>query len=837
MYICPVCKKLVSKDVRRLIYHLKHVHAFCDSQDYTLTCSQENCPRTYNNFGSYSKHLKRCHSHSNLVDLELHDYASNLPSTSSTPTAPTNSSAPTAPTNSENETDNNEESVETLLDDKDYLKKCVGVFVAKTYSASNATQSDVQKHISIASDLIDETLSSLQQQTVDMLNMYSIPLNDQPVQSLMQNFESARNMFEEVDSTYKMSKYFTDNLSIVEAKEIFLGHRAETTRRQGKFSQTLAADTCQYISVIDTVKFLFSCEHFERVYRQSNNRYDDRMHDYSDGLVFKRHELYKNQPNALQIQLYFDDFETTNPLGSKTKIHKMGAVYFCIRNLPSEYNSALNNIHLCLLFNSIDKDTYGLKKIFEPLLDDLRFLETKGIEVEIGGQITTLFGTVCILTADNLACHTLGGFVESFSANRFCRYCMVDKQMAQQEFDDDRLEMRNKDNYQLHVSEKNPAATGVKEDSCLNTLKYFHITEHVGVDVMHDLLEGVAPLEIKLMLQQFIYVEELFTLEQFNDRIVSTDYGYSNEKNKPNVIINLRTADNPVKQTASQMWCLLIFLPMLIGDFVSHDSQHWKLYVMLRDICDIAFAPVVTKGMAILLKQLTIDHHRLFKSIYPERNIIPKHHFMIHYWRLMFKFGPLVKLWCMRFEGKHNPLKKHAHVVCNFINISKTLAFKNQIKSMFDWKFGEPLDKKLKVPNTFQVMVGSLVKHEQFTECMKSFGQDISICSRVNLCSSVEMFGHSFKTGGVIALNNDLNGERLFGQITYIVPVSESVDALFFLQIITVKYFDDHLHSYVVEKTNEFEMVNLKNIAYVLPLDLFTHRDSEKHIILRYKLV
>lgn len=568
MYNCPKCKRLVCRDVRRLIYHLKHVHALSDGQDYTLVCSQDNCPRTYHSFSSYTKHLKRSHSHTNSVLLEPPDYVTNLPSTST---------APTPSSNSETEIDNNEDSVDTLLDGKEDLKKCVGVFVAKTYSASNATQSDVQKHISITSDLIDNALSSLQQQTINMLNMYSVPLNDQPVQSLIQNFENARNMFEDVDSSYKMSKYFSENLSIVEAKEIFLGHRGETTRRQGKFSQILAADTCQYISVIDTVKFLFSCEHFERLYRQSNYRDDGKMYDYSDGLVFKRHELYKNQPSALQIQLYFDDFETTNPLGAKTKIHKMGAVYFCLRNLPSEYNSALNNIHLCLLFNSIDKDTYGLKKIFEPLLDDLRFLETKGIEVEIGGQKTNLFGTVCILTADNLACHSLGGFFESFSANRFCRYCMVNKQMAQQEFDDDRLELRNRENYQLHVSQENPAATGVKQDSCLNTLKYFHITEHVGVDVMHDILEGVAPLEVKLMLQQFIYVEELFTLEQLNDRIVSTDYGYTNEKNKPSVILNLRTAENPVKQTACQMWCLLLCLPMLIGDFVSHDNQHWKL--------------------------------------------------------------------------------------------------------------------------------------------------------------------------------------------------------------------------------------------------------------------
>lgn len=114
--------------------------------------------------------------------------------------------------------------------------------------------------------------------------------------------------------------------------------------------------------------------------------------------------------------------------------------------------------------------------------------------------------------------------------------------MAQKEFDDDKTELRNKENYQLHVAQENPSATGVKGDSCLNSLKYFHITENVCVDAMHDILEGLAPLEIKLMLQHFIYMEKLFTLEQLN-KFTSFDYGYNNGKSKPSIILNLRTGE------------------------------------------------------------------------------------------------------------------------------------------------------------------------------------------------------------------------------------------------------------------------------------------------------
>lgn len=85
---------------------------------------------------------------------------------------------------------------------------------------------------------------------------------------------------------------------------------------------------------------------------------------------------------------------------------------------------------------------------------------------------------------------------------------------------------------------------------------------------MHDVLEGVAPLEVKLMLRHFIYEEKLLTLEQLNERISSFQYGYGDIKNKPSVIMNLRNSESALKQTASQMWCLLLVLPFLLGDCV-----------------------------------------------------------------------------------------------------------------------------------------------------------------------------------------------------------------------------------------------------------------------------
>ena len=49
--------------------------------------------------------------------------------------------------------------------------------------------------------------------------------------------------------------------------------------------------------------------------------------DYCDGKLFAENELFKEDPSALQIQLYYDELEVCNPLGSKAKKHKLGNGY------------------------------------------------------------------------------------------------------------------------------------------------------------------------------------------------------------------------------------------------------------------------------------------------------------------------------------------------------------------------------------------------------------------------------------------------------------------------------------------------------------------------------
>ena len=65
-------------------------------------------------------------------------------------------------------------------------------------------------------------------------------------------------------------------------------------------------------------------------------------------------------------------------------------------------------------------------------------------------------------------------------------------------------------------------------------------------------------------------------------------------------------------------------------------------------------------------------------------NPTPKVHYLLHYPRLLLHFGPLKRLWCMRFQAFHQKLKKIPAKSHNFKNVVHTIAYRLQY-----YKFGE----------------------------------------------------------------------------------------------------------------------------------------------------
>ncbi|XP_023815492.1 uncharacterized protein LOC110014540 isoform X1 [Oryzias latipes] len=158
---------------------------------------------------------------------------------------------------------------------------------------------------------------------------------------------------------------------------------------------------------------------------------------YVDGQCFNKTSLLARDEFTIALTLYIDDFEVANPLGTSKLKHKMCAIYWVIANIPAKYRSTLNSIQLALLCNTSIVKECGYAKVLQPLIYDLKLLEQNGVYLEQLGE--SVKGTVLYVVADNLGAHSLAGFLESFTTDKFCRFCSAssfDKQyqeMAEQE--------------------------------------------------------------------------------------------------------------------------------------------------------------------------------------------------------------------------------------------------------------------------------------------------------------------------------------------------------------------------------------------------------------------
>jgi len=76
------------------------------------------------------------------------------------------------------------------------------------------------------------------------------------------------------------------------------------------------------------------------------------------------------------------------------------------------------------------------------------------------------------------------------------------------------------------------SATGLKEECIWFNVTDFSLFDQVGIDIMHDLLEGCGKYIMSFILTNYIKDLKLFSLKVLNDRIFAFDYGPENRRNE-----------------------------------------------------------------------------------------------------------------------------------------------------------------------------------------------------------------------------------------------------------------------------------------------------------------
>lgn len=324
----------------------------------------------------------------------------------------------------------------------------------------------------VPASAVDELLNELQY----LVNSALVPVSNNILADFLSNHNLQvdelliKELGHTLSSSNPLSKALDkDHFNIVEPVEFLLDVKAKRS--------------FQYVPLITFLQQLLQTDVLSKVIekRRQQQIVSDQQHYrfFEDGQHFKSNDFLPGEELRISVCLYVDDFEVCNPLGTLRKSHILSGVYRIWGNLPPGSHSSLTSIYLALLCKSDDVKTYGHHKIFEPLLQDLDTLEQHGVFVSQLG--TFVKRTLQCVVADNLAAHGIAGFVESFSGQYFCRFCMAQWTETQViKVKSGVFTLRNKELHQLHVhtaQEKGGNCFGVKK-GCIFTerLSHFSVT-------------------------------------------------------------------------------------------------------------------------------------------------------------------------------------------------------------------------------------------------------------------------------------------------------------------------------------------------------------------------
>lgn len=596
------------------------------------------------------------------------------------------------------------------------------------------------------------------------------------------------------------------NCCIPEPKTIILGKR---TKKQNvlanasgkrKFCQmfkgdlratktTTETDSIHYVPIIETLKLIFSNPDAINMIAKEQRRSDGIIQSYKDGNQFSEHPFLHDFPNAIRLSIHLDDVEYCNPLGSRKSKNKLTNVYFKVQNFDPKINSSLDRIYLLMMIKSKYVKTYGYTKLLEPLLNDLKKLESaEGVRMRLGQFAFTLRAVLVSILGDTAAVHEIFGLL-SASANKFCRICEISRpQMHTGKLNEQELRSVTtveRELSQVENKEITSKSCGIKEKCALHTLKYFRWPKNFGMDPMHDILEGVVPLVMKNILKSAI--GEVLSDTDINNRISEFNYGPTEISSKPSSNFTTSHLRSKLKlvQSASQNWLLIRVFPFIFADILNEDSS--ELIGSLLQICFLSFSNKMTPTLVSDLKRAVEDFYEAFRKCFPSLKPINKVHHISHYARICEESGPVCNNSCLLFEAKFKDSKAQARTMRNFKNPTLSLTKRESLKqanSIINHRYDIDIPVILKESKIRKEIIDTamiLLDHPEM----------VTVVENLTINSTL------FRPGYILKFQKT-NG-NYYGILLYVIRNTEGL--LFIIQELNVVEFDRLLFAYKVTQS------------------------------------
>lgn len=234
------------------------------------------------------------------------------------------------------------------------------------------------------------------------------------------------------------------------------------------------------------------------------------------------------------------------------------------------------------------------------MIDDLKILEMVGIQI----NDITFKGSVISVLGDNLGSHSIGGFIEKFDRkNYFCRFCYINN-LENHVAGTINIALRTEESYKADVEQAlttNEICRGLKFNSPLNDLKFYHVATGLPPCLAHDLLEGIVPFDLSLIVNKIVSKKNI-SFEYINLQL-----------KKIKLSVGVKTISTPdlkksekLIATASQNLYLLYILPFALIEKNTnlHSESYWMLLLLLRNIVQIVMSFEISEDQLAVLQYL-----------------------------------------------------------------------------------------------------------------------------------------------------------------------------------------------------------------------------------------
>lgn len=358
---------------------------------------------------------------------------------------------------------------------------------------------------------------------------------------------------------------------------------------------------------------------------------------------------------------------------------------------------------------------------------------------------------------------------------------------------------------------------GIKFDSAFNALKYFHVV-NAGLPpcLGHDIFEGVVTYDVALILKNLIKEKRWLTYDILNHRLTTFHYLGTDARSKP---CQVNVSGDKLGGQAVQNWSLIRLLPVIVHDKIKNpDDAVWQQFLVLHDIVEIICAPEINESEIAYLSILIDEYLEQRKSNFPNDSLKPKHHYLHHYPRLILEFGPLIRVWTMRFESKHSYFKQCIRSAQNFKNICQTMSEKHQLLQAYKQTssfFQNAVEVKKSIPlmlETYNVAIQSAMKTCQLLE-------------NAEVSMEVTIKGTLYKKGKYVVLGKGEHG-LLFGEIHFMIVTSSQV---YFMVQEQQSEFSELLHVYILHEStlnSPYKCVEHNTLSDYYPLSAYRRGQS-----------